>query len=260
MVSLSEPKLPRGVPEPISRWSTEQRVATMARQSAVRWLVDNAFVSTCGIQERYPSSNAFLDYRAAGGRGRPWMSAADARAMADLLSPSRYLRLSPSFRERSEVVMPESPPWFVHVALRWLLVNSFETEKAIKAYTGSMLTKNRSETNACRGPGVNAWSVGYLDRIFPDLTCGPATISPHGRSLVVGRGVRGRPSGLVPSSVQPVRFVWRPRHRVQVRAWLAVNDPGGAVVEVVAKPRARPKRRRGDVRRMLTARVKYGSR
>lgn len=249
MVSLSEPKLPRGIPEPIGRWSTEQRVATMARQSAVRWLVDNAFVSTHGIQERHPGSNAFLDYVAAGGRGRPWMSKADARAMADLLSPSRYLRLSPSFRERSEVVMPESPPWFVHVALRWLLVNSFETERAIKAYTGSMITRNRSETNACRGSGVNAWSVGYLDRIFPDLTCG-----------VVGRGVRGRPSGLVPSSVQPVRFVWRPRHRVQVRAWLAVNDPGGAVVEVVAKPRARPKRRRGDVRRMLTARVKYGSR
>lgn len=85
-----------------TRWTAEERRDRWCREWAVRWLHDEALIPLRAIQDAFPSSNAYLDYKAAGGTFRPWLSRVDVgretrwRNGSEAAQPPRTTRPAPA--------------------------------------------------------------------------------------------------------------------------------------------------------------------
>ena len=80
-------------------------------------------------------------------------------------------QLPRGFRATSDVMLPTPPPVVKGKVLTWLYLNSAMSGRSLRDMTGS---DGRLPAHSARRRGVKGWSIDYLDRLYPDATCGAA--------------------------------------------------------------------------------------
>ena len=80
-------------------------------------------------------------------------------------------QLPRGFRATSDVMLPTPPPVVKGKVLTWLYLNSAMSGRFLHDMTGS---DGHLPAHSARRRGMKGWSINYLDRLYPDATCGAA--------------------------------------------------------------------------------------